>query len=52
MKLHQDESYLRREIDGGKNSRDIAKELGVSWKLIEIYLRRFNIKHTSYKREE
>lgn len=48
MKLHQDETYLRQAVEGGKNSRDIASELRVSWKLVEINLRRFNIKHTPY----
>lgn len=51
MKQHEDGEYLRREIENGETSRSIAKKLRVSWKLVEINLRRFNIKHTPYKRE-
>jgi len=47
MKLHQDEKYLQKKIDEGYTSSDISKELKVSWKLIEIYLRKYNIKHVS-----
>lgn len=51
MKLDEDGEYLRQEIENGETSRSIAKKLRVSWKLVEINLRRFNIKHTPYKRE-
>ena len=45
--LHQDENYLRNAIESGKTSRDISKDLGVSYKLVEIYLEKFNIPFTS-----
>lgn len=51
MKLHQDETYLRQATEEGKNSREIARDLGVSWKLVEIYLRKHGIAHTPYQRE-
>lgn len=51
MKKHNDPEYLRQAIEGGKNSREIARELRVSWKLVEINLRRHGIKHTPYVRE-
>lgn len=45
--LHQDEAYLRQAIESGKTSRDISKDLHVSYKLIEIYLEKYNIPFTS-----
>ena len=45
--LHQDENYLRHAMESGKTSRDISKDLGVSYKLVEIYLEKFNIPFTS-----
>ena len=45
--LHQDENYLLRAMESGKTSRDISKDLGVSYKLVEIYLEKFNIPFTS-----
>lgn len=42
MKLHQDEEYLRNAINT-QNSREIAKDLHVSYKLVEIYLEKYNI---------
>jgi hypothetical protein len=47
-KPHQDEEFLRREIAAGGNSRSISAKLGVSWKLVEIYLREYKIEHTPY----
>ena len=47
MKLHQDQNYLQNKIDQGYTSKDISKELRVSYKLVEIYLRKFDIKHVS-----
>lgn len=47
-KPHQDEDFLRREIEAGGNSRSISAKLGVSWKLVEIYLRRYGIEHKPY----
>ena len=45
--LHQDETYLRAQMESGKTSRDIAKDLHVSYKLVEIYLEKFSIPFTS-----
>ena len=45
--LHRDESYLRKAIGSGKTSRDIGKELRVSYKLVEIYLEKYQIPFTS-----
>jgi transposase len=47
MKLHQEKNYLQTKMDEGYTSRDISKELNVSYKLVEIYLRKYNIKHVS-----
>jgi hypothetical protein len=52
MKEHNNPDYLRQEVENGESSRSIAKNLGVSWKLVEIYLRKFNIKHTPYAGRE
>jgi hypothetical protein len=49
MKLHQDQNYLQTKINEGHTSRDIGKELRVSYKLVEIYLRKFDIPHVSQK---
>jgi len=46
MKNHQDETYLREQIALGKASKDIATENNVSYKLVEIYLKKFNIPFT------
>lgn len=45
--LHQDEDYLRNQMNSGKTSKDISKELGVSYKLVEIYLEKYQIPFTS-----
>jgi DNA-binding NarL/FixJ family response regulator len=47
MKEHQDQNYLQQKINEGLSSKDIGKELRVSYKLVEIYLRKFDIKHVS-----
>lgn len=47
MKLHQNKDYLEEKIKEGYTSVEIAKAIGVSWKLVEIYLRKFDIPHTS-----
>ena len=47
MKDHQNKEYLQAKINEGYTSRDIGKELRVSYKLVEIYLRKFEIKHVS-----
>lgn len=45
--LHQDETYLRQQMESGKTSRDISSELHVSYKLVEIYLEKYDIPFTS-----
>lgn len=49
MKQHEDGEYLRREIESGETSRSIAKNLRVSWKLIEINLRKNGVPFTPYQ---
>lgn len=48
LKAHQDQNYLQTKISEGYTSKEIANELRVSYKLVEIYLRKFGIKHISY----
>lgn len=53
MKNHQDETYLKEQIALGKTSKDIATENNVSYKLVEIYLSKFNIPFTpKHKQKE
>ena len=47
LKAHQDQNYLQQKISEGYTSKDIGNELRVSYKLVEIYLRKFDIKHVS-----
>jgi DNA-binding CsgD family transcriptional regulator len=49
MKLHQDQNYLQQKISEGHSSKDIGNELRVSYKLIEIYLKKFNIPFVSQR---
>ena len=49
MKQHQDQSYLQQKINEGYTSKGIGNELRVSYKLVEIYLRKFDIPHVSQK---
>lgn len=46
MKNHQNKEFLEEQIKLGKTSKDISKDIGVSWRLVEIYLRKFDIPHT------
>jgi len=46
-KLHQDKDYLLSQIDNGYTPKDISNQLNVSYKLIELYLRQFNIPFVS-----
>lgn len=43
MKNHHNETWLREQVDLGKNSKQIANENRLSYKLVELYLRKFNI---------
>ena len=51
LKKHHNKEWLQEQLDAEKTSRDIAKEINVSYKLIELYLRQFNLDFTSQKRE-
>jgi DNA-binding NarL/FixJ family response regulator len=50
LKAHQDRTYLQKKIDEGYTSKDISKELRVSYRLVETYLRQHGIKHVSQVR--
>jgi len=43
LKNHHDPRYLQKKIDEGFTSKDIANELRVSYKLVEMYLSKFEI---------
>jgi len=45
QKNHQNKEWLQEQINLGKTSRDISKENKISYKLVEIYLRKYNIPH-------
>ena len=47
MKQHHHKEYLDTKIKEGYTSKDIAKENRVSYKLIELYLRKYGIAFTS-----
>lgn len=43
MKNHHNETYLREQIALGKSTKEIADENRVSFKLVELYLTKYNI---------
>lgn len=47
MKHHQNEEFLRTAIKLGSTPKEIAKELRVSYKLVELYLRKYGIQFVS-----
>lgn len=49
LQNHHDPRYLQQKIDQGYSSKDIAKELRISYKLVEIYLAKFGIPFVSSK---
>jgi hypothetical protein len=50
MKSHQDEAFLRKYFSNGDmTSKDLSRELKVSYKLIELYLAKYNIPFKSQK---
>lgn len=51
MKKHEDGEHLRQEIYNGETSRSIGKKLGVSWKLIEIHLKKNGVPFVPYQRQ-
>lgn len=46
-KQHQDQTYLLEKINSGYTTKEIANENRVSYKLIELYLRKYGIKFQS-----
>jgi hypothetical protein len=49
MKQHQNQNYLQQKINEGYKPKDISKELGISYKLVELYLRQYDIPFTPTK---
>jgi len=49
LKPHQDKEYLQKKIDEGYTSKDISKELKVSYKVVELFLRKHGIPFVSQK---
>lgn len=47
MKFHHNEEFLRKAVQMGSTPKEIAKELHVSYKLVEMYLRMYEIEFTS-----
>lgn len=43
-KLHQQKDWLQSQIDLGKNSKQIANENNISFKLVELYLTKHGLK--------
>jgi len=49
-KLHKNEEFLRVEVlERGRTSKDIAKRLRVSYKLVELYLMKYDIPFVSQR---
>ena len=46
-KLHQNEEFLREAIGRGSTPKEIAKELRVSYRLVELYLKKYEIPFVS-----
>jgi hypothetical protein len=46
MKNHQDKQWLQSQIAMGKSSKQISDENKVSYSLVELYLKQFNIPFT------
>ena len=46
-KPHQNKEFLQKAIQMGSTPKEIAKELHVSYKLVEMYLRMYEIKFVS-----
>jgi hypothetical protein len=49
-RLHQQKDWLQSQIDLGKSSKDIANENNISYRLVEIYLRKYEIPFTPKER--
>lgn len=46
---HKDKQWMENAVAEGKSSRTIAKELHISYKLVEMKLKEFGIPFTPYK---
>ena len=49
-KMHQNKEWLVERVNNGLTSKQIGDKLNVSYKLVEIYLRKFSIPHTPRER--
>ena len=49
-KLHQNKDWLAEQIASGLTSKQIGDKLNVSYKTVEIYLRKYDINHTPRER--
>jgi hypothetical protein len=49
LKKHHNKVWLQEQLAAEKTSKDIAKDINVSYKLIELYLRQFDLPFTSQK---
>jgi len=49
LKKHHNKAWLQEGLAAGKTSKDLANEINVSYKLIELYLRQFDLPFTSQK---
>ena len=52
MKNHHNKTYLEEQIALGKSTKEIANENNISYKLVELYLSRYNIPYTPKERHE
>jgi hypothetical protein len=43
VKKHEDPEYLKARLADGWDSRDISRELHVSYKLVEIHMAKYKI---------
>jgi hypothetical protein len=43
QKSHHNKEWLQQQIDLGKTSKEIAKDNKISYKLVEIYLKKYEI---------
>ena len=49
-KPHQNKNWLAEQTAAGLTSKQIGDKLNISYKLVEIYLRQFDIPHTPRER--
>jgi hypothetical protein len=49
LKKHHNKVWLQEQLAAQKTPKDIAKEINVSYKLIELYLRQFDLPFISQK---